>query len=1275
MHAHVPALRLQRVALPVGLLATLLIVRHAVSDPDLLHIDVALAPTTLVAAVMAIACCILVLTYRNFGLGLLVAAIYLNLSHVLVRQGFPSLLQLVVVPMLLSALASRPAREWAEVARRPLTWLFVSYTLVVLGSTTYAQAPHLADARVAETVKGLSICLLVVLLASSVHRIRLAAWTMVLAGALLAALGVLRVLGVGIPGISDALARVELAHIHDTTFEPRITGPLGDANFFAQILLILVPLGLFLAWDAVARWRRLLAYSAVALLAAATVLTYSRGGALALGFVLVLALMASRISWKRLALGGAVLASVCLVALPADFTARLATVSQILPGGDDVLHRDSSFEERRLLTGAAWEMLVDNPAFGVGAGNYTQRFAEYAERVGSAAPDYHDPTGARYPHNLYLEIGAETGVLGLTVFAAVLFAAFAALERAHRAGASSLLGLGGLARALQVALVGYLVSSLFLHGDFQRYLWLLLGMAGAMDVLAGMPRRAPRRTPDGRRGAPYPIAAGGVVTDVRRQPNVAPETRAGIAVLLSRFPSVTETFILREVIEMERQGQPVRLMPLLRESPAIVHPEAQPWIDRALYTPFLSVPILAANARAMLRHPWRYLTLVVRLVLGTLRSPKVWIGTIGVIPKSVYLAERARAEGVRHVHAHFATHPTTAAVIMAALADVSFSFTIHAHDLFSRKYRPLLRMKLDRAAFVRVISRYNLEHLRALYPSAPLHKVHVIHVGIETGLYGAIAAAAPAAGAGPIRAQCEPEPMLRLISVAALRDYKGLPVLLEACRRLIDDGVRLRCDVVGEGPMRPHLERMICDLDLQDHVRLLGAKPQHEVRRLLAERPIFVLSSIVLRDGWMEGIPVALMEAMASGAAVVTSRISGIPELVEHGVSGLLVEPGDSAALAGAIRELASASVVQRRLGATGRARVDAEFRLDDTVSALLALIDAHNAGAVPPLVRRAVGSLRRHTRGAPVGVRAIHHGTDALVAQLVVPDGRRPARQWVLKIHHDHPGASRPAAARARHECTVLASLRDGWAGGGLDSGPVPRFGVPDLRHESAGEAWLVMESCGGETLATVLRASRASRDARRWSSALVAVRQSGEWLRGLQQRAPILADADTAFAAWHDAVEADLARCGTIVSRPLLFRAQTSLHELVRAGASASSIGVLHHGDFWPGNIFAGERLQVIDFEGARAGLPYEDVAYFVVQLQLFLNYPLLRGRCRQAVSVFLEGYLDGETLDGPAYRMATISKTLQILGRVGGSRPAGLAARRRYAALCRMLAEACA
>ncbi|HSA55640.1 MAG TPA: glycosyltransferase, partial [Gemmatimonadaceae bacterium] len=937
--------------------------------------------------------------------------------------------------------------------------------------------------------------------------------------------------------------------------------------------------------------------------------------------------------------------------------------------------RDSSFEERLLLTGTAWEMFVENAAVGVGAGNYTARFSEYAQRFGSAAHDYHDPAAPRYPHNLLLEVGAETGAVGLSVFAGALLAAFLALGRVGgRDSPPEAHALRGLARAFQIALAGYLVSSLFLHGDFQRYLWLLLGMAGALDAMVAPARSSRRRletqdatAPDGAAPDHTPVARHGA--------GGPPTARRGIAVLLSRFPSVTETFILREVIEMERQGQPVLLVPLLRESPPVVHREAVPWVRRALYTPFVSPAILAANLRAVLRHPIRYVTVVARVVVGTLRSPRIALGTLGIIPKSIYLAERIRAEGIRHVHAHFATHPTTAALIISALTGASFSFTIHAHDLFSRRYRPLLPLKLRRAAFVRVISRYNRDHLQRLYPDVPLEKVHVVHVGIEPELYAGDADREPTVLAVPSPAAAPPP--VRLLSVAALRDYKGLPVLLEACRRLRRDGVAVQCDVVGEGPMRPQLERMIRELELESCARLLGAKPQDEVRRLLAEQPIFVLSSVVLRDGWMEGIPVALMEAMASGCAVISSRLSGIPELVESGVTGMLVEPGDAGALADAIRAVASDPGRARRLGAGGRARVDAAFRLDRTVTELLSLVDAHNGFEAPPVLQAAVGQIRPAADAAPVGIRRVHHGSDALALELMVPTTTGAPSEVVLKVHREHARASRPAAERAHNEWTALKMFQSGWRPLWNAVGvTAPRLGVPLPVHCAIDEGWLVMETCTGRNLSHVVRSARAGRDAREWSATVSALRAAGQWLRGFQRQPGTGQDPDVALMAWDAAVEADIRRCSSVVPDHLWRSARDRLGELTIAVAPHLSHGVLQHGDFGPGNVFVEEgRVQVIDFEGVRPGLPYEDVAYFVVQLELFFAWPLLGGRRLEAVSAFLAGYLDGDALNESAYRMARIAKALQVLGRPRRAGPLDYAGHRRHRALRRMLADAAA
>lgn len=417
------------------------------------------------------------------------------------------------------------------------------------------------------------------------------------------------------------------------------------------------------------------------------------------------------------------------------------------------------------------------------------------------------------------------------------------------------------------------------------------------------------------------------MSTVELAPAVSPSalpTRDAVAVFLSRFPSVTETFILREVTEMERQGQPVRLVPMLRENPPVIHEAAKPWTVRALYTQYLSPAIALANLRMFLRRPFRYLSLFARLKLGTLRSPGMFVRTLLLFPKSVFLAQELQREGIRHIHAHYATHPSTMALIIASLTDITFSFTVHAHDI--QVDRSLLRWKLRETRFVRSISDYNKRFLEKLYPREAAGKIEVVHVGIEPDQYEENARKRPAASDG----------VPKILCVAAHRPYKGLPVLIEACRLLEERGVAFRCDVLGHGPMREELERMVAASGTGDVFHLLGAQPEHVVSKMMGEARLFVLPSIIASDGQMEGIPVALMEAMASARAVVSTRISGIPELVEHGVNGLLVEPGDAVALADALQELLRDQERAEEMGRRGQQKVRAEFTLAGTVTQLI---------------------------------------------------------------------------------------------------------------------------------------------------------------------------------------------------------------------------------------------------------------------------------------------------------------------------------------------------
>ncbi|HET7706565.1 MAG TPA: glycosyltransferase [Thermoanaerobaculia bacterium] len=408
-------------------------------------------------------------------------------------------------------------------------------------------------------------------------------------------------------------------------------------------------------------------------------------------------------------------------------------------------------------------------------------------------------------------------------------------------------------------------------------------------------------------------------------------TRRTVAVLMSRFPTVTETFILREMIEMEKQAQPVRVVPMIRENPRVIHEAAKPWVGRALYTPFLSLPIVLANLRAMLRRPLRYFGLLTRLVLGTLTSPEVLARTLAVFPKSVYLAEQLTREGIRHVHAHYATHPSTMALIIAGLSDITFSFTVHAHDI--QVNRALLRWKLRETRFVRSISDFNRRFLEGLYPAEATGKIDVIHVGIEPQPYEENGQRVQPSAGTP-----------KILCVAAHKPYKGLPVLIEACRILRDKGVPFVCDIVGDGPMRAELESMIRAANLESAVRIAGARPQEEVTRMMAEASVFALPSIIAADGQMEGIPVALMEALASGRPVVTTSISGIPELVENGVNGLLVPPGDAAAFAAALERVLSDPAMRAEMGRQGQRKVRAEFTLDECTRMLVARLDRENA-------------------------------------------------------------------------------------------------------------------------------------------------------------------------------------------------------------------------------------------------------------------------------------------------------------------------------------------
>jgi colanic acid/amylovoran biosynthesis glycosyltransferase len=397
-----------------------------------------------------------------------------------------------------------------------------------------------------------------------------------------------------------------------------------------------------------------------------------------------------------------------------------------------------------------------------------------------------------------------------------------------------------------------------------------------------------------------------------------------IAYMMSRFPKLTETFVLDEILEMERCGISVEIFPLWRREAdaGVMHPEARPLVARARYAPLLNGRIILDNLRCMVQRPRRYLSTLFTLVVANRRSPRFLIGAIALFPKACSASIEMRRLGVQHLHAHFASHPAAAAFVVGRMGDIPWSFTAHGSDL--HRDQAMLREKVTEAAFVAAISEYNKRFILDRVGTDSTDKVEVIHCGVDLDQF-------QLAQSGRSEVQ--------IICIGTLHAVKGQIYLLQACALLQERGLDFTCHFVGDGPDRESLEHQASELGISEQVVFHGLCERERVRALLAQMHIAVAPSVPSADGRREGIPVALMEAAACGLALVASRLSGIPELVEDGETGCLAEPGDSEGLANAIDRVARSPELGQQLGNAVRNRLETDFNLEINVARLQRLM------------------------------------------------------------------------------------------------------------------------------------------------------------------------------------------------------------------------------------------------------------------------------------------------------------------------------------------------
>lgn len=381
-----------------------------------------------------------------------------------------------------------------------------------------------------------------------------------------------------------------------------------------------------------------------------------------------------------------------------------------------------------------------------------------------------------------------------------------------------------------------------------------------------------------------------------------------IAYLVSRYPALTETFIVREMNALAEWDVEIRLFSLFPSRSPLVHESGRRWLT--VHTHGSAASGLKGLAVWLVQRPARLLGCFASVARAYGHRPDaLWRALVTVVLAAGH-AREMRREGVVHVHAHFASLPALGAWVVHRLIDVPYSFTAHAYDIFLGQ--EMLGRKMRDARFVVTISRFNRDFL--LLRGADASTIHVIRCGIDPDQY-AYRPREIAAG-GEVRALC----------VASLQEYKGHETLLRALAAGGPRLERLSLDLIGEGHLRDQLQDLAASLGIANRVRFHGALEVAQVRRRLEAASSFVLASVVDSRGNMDGLPVALMEAAASGLPIVSTHVSGIPELVIDGVTGLLAQPRDVEGLAAALARLLEDWPEATARAKKARRLVEAEF-------------------------------------------------------------------------------------------------------------------------------------------------------------------------------------------------------------------------------------------------------------------------------------------------------------------------------------------------------------
>lgn len=387
---------------------------------------------------------------------------------------------------------------------------------------------------------------------------------------------------------------------------------------------------------------------------------------------------------------------------------------------------------------------------------------------------------------------------------------------------------------------------------------------------------------------------------------------------------VSMTFVANELESHEKAGWQV--LPLVSCKPGTFENLSElmvKWNKRAVFRPNVFIQ-LSVTLREIITHPLRFARVCFWLVTLLVHSPSEFVKALYELTISCYFAGHCQRFGAEHIHVHFASRSLSLGLMIGMLTDLPVSCTVHAFDIFTRSPGSL-QTRLSKCKFIAAISQFNIEYLYKTCGKSIADLCYVVHCGIDVEKFKSLSR--------------QPEPG-KIICVCRLNPKKGLDVAIKACAKLRDNNVKFLFEIVGDGPQHMYLEDLIGRLHLGDKVKLLGAKPNDELMELFNQACVFLMPCVKTPDGDMDGIPVSMMEAMACEVPVVSTGISGIPELVEDGITGRLAPEKDVDALAQILKELLENMEKTEQFGKAGRERVLKDFCISQNAAKLRELME-----------------------------------------------------------------------------------------------------------------------------------------------------------------------------------------------------------------------------------------------------------------------------------------------------------------------------------------------